>query len=135
MTSLTQDFSFDLTYEIFDKTRELGLKPSSLMLNFVINSSVSANEIEKMFSLLMLATVMDYKVDLNTYWRLCFRLYDGFMPITVPGSEVPLAQDQKGELLFQLFTMLDNDHGTANLEFSSKIIQDYYNTVISATKD
>ena len=76
MMALAHDYSFSLSKRILSKTEELGLEPSSLMMNYLMNSSISADETEEMLNLLLQASIMDIRLDLNTYWRYCFRVYD-----------------------------------------------------------
>jgi hypothetical protein len=120
--SLTQDFSYDLSKRIFEKTKALNLQPSSLMLNFIMNSAVSGDEPEEMFKLLLEATVMDHQVDINTYWRYCFRVYDETMPITLGRNPAVISHEQQKSLLVNLYTLIENDHGDTGLNFSSEVI-------------
>lgn len=108
--------------------------PSALLLNYAINSAVSADEQEEMLRLLMLATVLDIQIDLNTYWRLCFRVYDHTMPITVPETHMQVSSEQQKQLLVKIYTMLENDHGYKGLEFSMELIKNYYNTILDSQK-
>lgn len=58
------------------------------MMNYLMNSSISADETEEMLNLLLQASIMDIKLDLNTYWRYCFRVYDQSMPMKVPDTDL-----------------------------------------------
>lgn len=53
MIALAHDYSFSLCLKIKEKTEELGLEPSSLMLNYLMNSAVAADETDEMFNLLL----------------------------------------------------------------------------------
>jgi hypothetical protein len=46
------------------------------MLNYLMISAVAADETGEMFDLLLRASVSDVRLDLNTYWRYYFRVYD-----------------------------------------------------------
>jgi len=134
MVGLVHDYSFQLSKQIMEKTQDLGLRPSSLMLNYCMNSAISADETEEMLNLLVLSTVLDERIDLNTYWRYCFRVYDHTMPIVMPSTGMQVDSEQQKALLVKMYTIIQNDHGDAGLQFSTDVIQDYYQSVLNEKK-
>jgi hypothetical protein len=106
MMALAHDYSYSLSKKIMEKAEELGFEPSSLMLNYLMSSAVAADETDEMFNLLFRASVSDIRLDLNTYWRYCFRVYDSSMPMKVPETELQISGEEQKKLLIKLYTMI-----------------------------
>ena len=51
------------------------------------------------------------------------------MPMVLPSTEVHVTNEQQKDLLVQLYTMIQNDHGEEGVKFSSEMIQDYFNHI------
>lgn len=101
LASVIHDRSHDHTLKLYHRLAELGLSPSSLAMNYFLQSAAHFNQYPHLIQLLLESTITGTPVDLNTYIKIISQVYFDY--------EV---QFDRKDFITYLYTLMASDHTT-----------------------
>lgn len=101
LASVVHDRQPELTVQLYNQLETIGIAPTSLTMNYFLQSAAHFRLYGHLMQLLYQATITDIPVDLNTYLKLLSQVYFDYEEVA--------AFDRK-DFITYLYTLFANDH-------------------------